>query len=238
MQIMSRLRDAVSVVDEVRSFTFFDDRDLIGFVDGTESPSGQAATEATIIGTEDAVFAGGSYVLVQKYLHNLQAWNALPVGEQERIIGRTKLTNIELDDAVKPTSAHNALTTIVEDGKQLEIVRDNMPFGELGKGEFGTYFIGYARSPQRIEQMLVNMFVGRPPGNYDRLLDFSRAVTGTLFFVPSATFLENVPAVEENPTAAGPLSTGDDTEAKSGTQQLRPDGSLGVGSLKGEPEHE
>jgi putative iron-dependent peroxidase len=238
MQIVSRLGGAVSTVDEVHGFTYFDDRDLIGFVDGTESPSGQAAVEATIIDAEDAAFAGGSYVLVQKYLHDLQAWNALPVEQQERIIGRSKLSDIELDDAVKPTSAHNALTTIVEDGKQLEIVRDNMPFGELGKGEFGTYFIGYARSPHRIEQMLVNMFVGRPPGNYDRLLDFSRAVTGTLFFVPSATFLENVPTGEEDPTPASPPSTEHETEAAAGSWQSQPDGSLGIGSLKGDPEHE
>jgi len=190
-QIMLRLSGAVSTVDEVHGFNYFDDRDLIGFVDGTENPMEQAAVDATIIGEEDAAFAGGSYVIVQKYLHDLKRWNELPIEDQERIIGRTKLSNVELDDAVKPTSAHNALTTIMEDGKQLEILRDNMPFGDAGKGEFGTYFIGYARSPRRIEQMLVNMFVGRPPGNYDRLLDFSRAVTGTLFFVPSATFLDN-----------------------------------------------
>jgi porphyrinogen peroxidase len=191
-QIMSRLGGAVSMVDEVHGFKYFDDRDLIGFVDGTENPVDEAAIDATIIGAEDAAFAGGSYVIVQKYLHDLKKWNALPIEEQERIVGRTKLSDIELDDAAKPAFAHNVLTTIMEDGKQLEIVRDNMPFGDVGKGEFGTYFIGYARSPHRIEQMLVNMFVGQPPGNYDRLLDFSRAVTGTLFFVPSATFLENV----------------------------------------------
>ena len=191
MQIMARLGDAVSPVDEVHGFRYFDDRDLIGFVDGTENPTDQAAVEATIIADEDAAFAGGSYVIVQKYLHDLRRWNALPTEAQERIVGRTKLSDIELDDAAKPTSAHNALTTITEDGKPLEILRDNMPFGEAAKGEFGTYFIGYARSPHRTEQMLENMFVGRPPGNYDRLLDFSRAVTGTLFFVPSATFLED-----------------------------------------------
>jgi putative iron-dependent peroxidase len=100
-------------------------------------------------------------------------------------------------------TAHNALTTITEDGEQLEIVRDNMPFGEVGKSEFGTYCIGYARSPHRIEQMLENMFVGRPPGNYDRLLDFSRAVTGSLFFVPPATFLENVATGIPGPSVAG-----------------------------------
>ena len=206
-QIMSRLGDAVASSDEVHGFKYFDERDLIGFVDGTENPVDQAAIDATIIGDEDAAFAGGSYVIVQKYLHDLKRWNELPVEKQEKIIGRTKFSDIELDDAVKPTSAHNALTTIVENGEELDIVRDNMPFGDVGKGEFGTYFIGYARSPHRIEQMLVNMFVGRPPGNYDRLLDFSRAVTGTLFFVPSATFLENVATGEAAPSAADPSRT-------------------------------
>jgi putative iron-dependent peroxidase len=227
-QIMSRLNGAVTMVDEVHGFNYFDDRDLIGFVDGTENPVEQAAVDATIIGEEDADFAGGSYVIVQKYLHDLKKWNELPIEQQERIIGRTKLSDIELDDAVKPSSAHNALTTIIEDGKQLEIVRDNMPFGDVGKGEFGTYFIGYARSPRRIEQMLVNMFVGRPPGNYDRLLDFSRAVTGTLFFVPSATFLDRVVTGEAVPSVAGPIVK------RSGAE----DGSLGIGSLKDEAGNE
>jgi putative iron-dependent peroxidase len=235
-QIMSRLSSAVSVVDEVHGFNYFDDRDLIGFVDGTENPVEQAAVDATIIGEEDAAFAGGSYVIVQKYLHDLKRWNALPIEEQEKIIGRTKLSDIELDDTVKPSSAHNVLTTIMEDGKQLEIVRDNMPFGDVGKGEFGTYFIGYARSPRRIEQMLMNMFVGKPPGNYDRLLDYSRAVTGTLFFVPSATFLENVAAGVAAPSTAGPSSNERETGTQS--QQSPPDGSLSIGSLKKEAAHE
>jgi len=236
-QIMARLRGAVSTVDEVHGFSYFDDRDLIGFVDGTENPAEQAAIDATIIGEEDAAFAGGSYVIVQKYLHDLQGWNTLPIEAQERIIGRTKLADIELDDAVKPTSAHNALTTIVENGQQLEILRDNMPFGDVGKGEFGTYFIGYARSPHRIEQMLINMFVGRPPGNYDRLLDFSRAVTGTLFFVPSATFLDNVPAEDAAPSSANPPAD----ERETGAARLRQrssDGSLGIGSLREKSAHE
>jgi len=191
-QIMSRLGGAVSAQDEVHGFRYFDDRDLIGFVDGTENPTGQAAIDATVIGDEDPGFAGGSYVIVQKYLHDLARWNALPTEQQERIIGRTKLSDIELDDAVKPTSAHNALTKIVEGAREVKILRDNMPFGHAAQREFGTFFIGYSRSPRTIERMLENMFVGRPPGNYDKLLDFSRAVTGNLFFVPSATFLESV----------------------------------------------
>jgi len=193
-RIATRLGAAVFPVDEVHGFRFFDSRDLIGFVDGTENPKGQEALDATIVGDEDPAFASGSYVIVQKYLHNLAEWNKLPTEKQEHIVGRTKLTDVELEDSVKPTYAHNALTKIVEDGKEVQILRDNMPFGQAGQGEFGTYFIGYSRSPRTIEQMLQNMFVGKPPGNYDRLLDFSRAVTGNLFFVPSATFLENVRA--------------------------------------------
>ena len=193
-QIMARLAGAVAVIDEVHGFRYFDDRDLLGFVDGTENPRGEAVIDAALIGEEDAAFAGGSYVIVQKYLHDLPGWNALSTEAQEHIIGRTKLADIELDEQVKPTSAHNALNTITENGKELKILRDNMPFGRVGAAEFGTYFIGYCRTPRVTEQMIENMFVGRPPGNYDRLLDFSRAVTGTLFFVPSQTFLE---AVEE-----------------------------------------
>jgi len=233
-QIMTRLGDAVASSEEVHGFKYFDERDLLGFVDGTENPLDQAALDATIIGEEDAAFAGGSYVIVQKYLHDLKRWNELPVEMQEKIIGRTKLSDVELDDAVKPTSAHNALTTIVENGEELDIVRDNMPFGEVSKGEFGTYFIGYAKSPHRIEQMLVNMFVGRPPGNYDRLLDFSRAVTGALFFVPSAIFLENVATGEAAPSAADLSPKEGKIDDASEPQMPPPDGSLGIGSLKGD----
>jgi len=190
--IMERIGASVSAVDETHGFRYFDDRDLLGFVDGTENPRGNAALEAALVGGEDPAFTGGSYVIVQKYLHDVAKWNALATEEQERIIGRKKLSDIELSDAAKPSSAHNALTTIVEDGIEVKILRDNMPFGRPGQGEFGTYFIGYSRSPRTTEQMLENMFVGRPPGNYDRLLDFSRAATGGLFFAPAATFLESL----------------------------------------------
>jgi len=232
-QIMARLGAAVSTADEVHGFRYFDDRDLLGFVDGTENPRGEAVIDAAIIGEEDAAFVGGSYVIVQKYLHDLDGWNALSTEAQERIIGRTKLSDVELDDSIKPTSAHNALTTITENGKEFQIVRDNMPFGRAGSGEFGTYFIGYCRTPRVTEQMIENMFVGRPPGNYDRLLDFSRAVTGTLFFVPSETFLESV---NDDPAAAigDPQSTPEPAPPDPGG----PDGSLAVGSLKGENRHE
>ncbi len=229
-QIMARLAGAVTVADEVHGFRYFDHRDLLGFVDGTENPEGRLAFDSVIIGGEDPAFAGGSYVIVQKYLHDIEAWNALPVGEQERVIGRTKLADIELDDPVKPSYAHNALTTITENGREVKIVRDNMPFGSVAAGEYGTYFIGYARSPATTELMLRNMFIGRPEGNYDRLLDVSRAVTGGLFFVPPAPMLEGLASGGEDGGGEG------DAGAGASTQQPgppRPSGSLNIGSLRG-----
>jgi putative iron-dependent peroxidase len=237
-QITVRLGSAVSPVDEVHGFQSFGSRNLTGFVDGTENPRDQDAIDAAVIGGDDLAFAGGSYVIVQKYLHDLGGWNALSTEAQELIIGRTKLADIELDDRVKPTSAHNALTQIEENGKEIKIVRANMPFGHAGQGEFGTYFIGYARSPRSIELMLTNMFVGRPPGNYDRLLDFSRAVTGNLFFVPSMTFLDAVNAGEPAdlmniPPADTPVSTTPEPTTPESTAPAR-QSSLGIGSLKGD----
>jgi putative iron-dependent peroxidase len=226
-QIMDSLGDAVSVADEVQGFRYFEDRDVLGFVDGTENPRGDGAREAAIVGDEDPAFAGGSYVIVQKYLHNMKAWNALSTEVQERIIGRRKLSDIELSDVEKPASAHNALTVIEENGKEIKILRDNMPFGRPGHGEFGTYFIGYSRTPRITETMLQNMFVGNPPGNYDRLLDFSTAVTGSLFFVPSATFLDNIGG--DVPPETATLQTSDPPSAPSWD-----DTSLKIGSLKGE----
>jgi putative iron-dependent peroxidase len=229
-QVMARLAGTVTVADEVHGFRYFDERDLICFVDGTESPSGRAGLRAAIVGDQDPGFAGGSYVIVQKYLHDMASWNALPVEEQERVIGRRKLTDIELPDELKPANSHVALNTLTSpDGGQLQIVRANMPFGDVGRGEFGTYFIGYAASAAVTEQMLVNMFIGRPPGNTDRVLDFSTAVTGGLFFAPSADFLDNLPTAPH--AAAVPATAARPAPA---TDEPAP-GSLGIGSLKGRP---
>ena len=240
-QIAARLEGAIITADEVHGFRYFDERDLLGFVDGTENPTGSAAVDAVFIGDEDPAFAGGSYVIVQKYLHNLDTWNRLPTETQEKIIGRTKVSDIELDDAVKPTSAHNALTVIEENGREIKIVRDNMPFGRPGYREFGTYFIGYSRSPRTIEQMLKNMFIGRPSGNYDRILDFSTAVTGNLFFIPTATFLDSVsPDHPALAASGGPwkFTTASASVETSAVTAQSQDGSLGIGSLKGEQSHE
>ncbi len=222
-RLMDRLGDCARVIDEVHGFRSFDERDLLGFVDGTENPAGSAAAAAVVIGDEDPLFAGGSYVVVQKYVHDLAAWDSLPVEEQERAIGRTKLSDIELPDDVKPGNSHVALNTIVDDdGEERQIVRLNMPFGRVGAREFGTYFIGYARDPGVIEQMLQNMFIGKPPGNYDRILDFSTAMTGNLFFVPNGDFLDDPRSL------IGASSTSPDDAPECPVD----DGSLRIGSLK------
>ncbi|MGH3563975.1 MAG: Dyp-type peroxidase [Mycobacterium sp.] len=221
-RILKALNGAITVVDEVHGFRFFDNRDLLGFVDGTENPNGAEALEATAIGDEDPDFAGSSYVHVQKYVHDMAGWEALSVTEQERVIGRTKLEDIEFDDDVKPANSHVALNVIEDaDGNELDIVRANMPFGELGKGEYGTYYIGYSRSPAVTERMLRNMFIGDPPGNTDRILDFSTALTGGLFFAPTVDFLDDPPPLPDsqaNPQTADPTPC---------------HGSLTIGILKG-----
>ncbi|TQF69486.1 Dyp-type peroxidase [Rhodococcus spelaei] len=221
-QIVTALGDAATVVDEVSGFRYFDARDLLGFVDGTENPTGPDAGSAALVGAEDPAFAGGSYVIVQKYLHDMAGWAALSTEEQERVIGRTKLENVELDEDRQPSNSHVALNTLVDDdGTEREILRDNMPFGSLAAGEFGTYFIGYAKDPAVTEEMLRHMFLGDPPGNYDRILDFSTAATGTLFFVPSRDVLESLAAASEPESPEDPAD------------EPRYDLSLNIGELKG-----
>jgi putative iron-dependent peroxidase len=225
-QVMRRLTGQAEVADEVHGFRYFDERDLIGFVDGTESPGGPAGVRAAIVTSDqDPDFAGGSYVIVQKYVHDIPAWNTLSVADQERVIGRSKLDDIEMPDDVKPSNSHVALNTLTgPDGEQLQIIRANMPFGQVGTGEFGTYYIAYAATPSITEQMLENMFLGSPPGNTDRILDFSTALTGCNFFAPSADFLDDPPGPPGTQTAAAAQD-----EAPATTT-----GSLGIGSLKGQ----
>ncbi len=229
-RLVERLAGAGRVIDEVHGFKSFDERDLLGFVDGTENPEGVAAHAAVTIGDEDAEFAGGSYVILQKYVHDLPAWDALPIEQQELAMGRTKLSDLEMPDEIKPRNSHIALNVIEdENGEELQIMRFNMPFGRVGVGEYGTYFIGYASSPDVIERMLTNMFIGDPPGNTDRILDFSTALTGTLFFVPNAEFMDDPPGGEEDEDAQNPQPAQIETVAAPPSSG---DGSLGIGGLR------
>ena len=217
---------AVTVVDETHGFRFFENRDLLGFVDGTENPDGPLAVSATEIGDEDPDFAGGCYVHVQKYLHDMTSWESLSVTEQELVIGRTKLEDIEMDDDVKPANAHIALNVIEDEhGNELKIVRHNMPFGEIGKDEYGTYFIGYSRTADVTERMLRNMFIGDPPGNTDHILEFSTAITGGKFFTPIVDFVNDPPPL--------PDSEPEEEQPEVTVAPVPANGSLGIGSLKG-----
>ncbi|MDR1743842.1 MAG: Dyp-type peroxidase [Dysgonamonadaceae bacterium] len=191
--IDNALQGVVVSEDEVHGFRYFDGRSIIGFVDGTENPEGDESCKAAVIGDDDPMYKGGSYAFVQKYIHDMKAWNKLSVEEQEKVIGRRKFNDIELGDDEKPENAHNAVTNIADaDGNELKIIRANMPFAYPSKGEYGTYFIGYAGAFSTTRRMLENMFVGDPIGNTDRLLDFSKAVTGTLFFVPTFDMLDEL----------------------------------------------
>ncbi|MGC4933234.1 Dyp-type peroxidase [Gordonia sp. DT30] len=230
---MDDLGAAVTVVDEVHGFRYFDLRDLIGFVDGSENPDGQAAIDAITVGDEDPAFAGGSYVAIQRYVTDLESWNAIGVTEQEKAIGRTKLDNVEMSDDVKPANSHIALNVVEDaDGEEIEVVRDNMPYGNVsGTGETGTFYIVYSSGPDVTEEMLRKMFIGDPPGNYDRLLDFTTAVTGSQFFTPTVDFLDDLPPA---PAAEGGSAddSGDGPAEPPAPPPTRPgDGSLGIGSL-------
>jgi putative iron-dependent peroxidase len=181
------LEASVVVVEEIHGFTTQGNRDLTGFVDGTENPKGAERAGVALVGEEDAAFAGGSYVMIQRYIHDLKLWEALAVAEQEKTIGRTKETNEELEDAVKPPFSHTARVVIEENGEELEIVRHSLPYGTTS--ENGLYFVAYTHTPERFRRMLTRMITSDDDGHHDRLLDFTHAVTGAAFFVPSVATL-------------------------------------------------
>lgn len=190
--LLEAFGDSVTAVDDVAGFRYFDGRDLLEFIDGTANPDGLSLPAATIVGDEDPAYAGGSYVVIQKYLHDLAAWRAQTVEAQEAIIGRTKFDNVELPDATEGQKSHKTLCTIEDADGEHDILRDNMPFAIPGRGEYGTYFIGYSRHLWVIEKMLERMFIGNPPPLHDRILDFSKAVAGVTFFAPARKFLSDL----------------------------------------------
>lgn len=186
-ELTRRVRDTlgglVKPLDEVAGFRYLDNRDLTGFIDGTENPAGDERPTAALIGGEDAAFAGGSYVLIQRYVHDLARWAALPVAEQERIVGRTKPDSVELDDALRPVTAHVSRTVIEEDGEELQILRHSFPYGTTS--ESGLFFIAYCRERTTFDKMLTRMFGTSGDGHHDRLMEFSHPVSGGYFFAPS-----------------------------------------------------
>jgi putative iron-dependent peroxidase len=186
--IADMLTPVATSIEEIHGFRYWDSRSILGFVDGTENPQGQDRELFSMVGDDDPVYKGGSYLFVEKYIHDLTAWKGLTTEQQEKVIGRYKSNDIEMADDVKPSNSHIALSNVGDDFK---IVRDNMPFGNMSTNEMGTYFIAYASTFTTVQKMLNNMFIGSPAGNYDRILDFSTAKTGSLFFVPTFDMLDD-----------------------------------------------
>jgi putative iron-dependent peroxidase len=189
---MAELGESVAPVEEIHGFRYLDSRDLTGFVDGTENPTGEDRARVALVGGEDPAFAGGSYLSLQRYIHDLASWNELPVAEQERIIARTKADDVEFPSEDKPPFAHIKRVSLKEDGKSLEILRHSMPYGT--SREHGLYFVAYGADPDTFDKMLGAMVMDDAAGHHDRLLDYTRPVTGALFFVPSRDWLEGAGA--------------------------------------------
>lgn len=187
------IQDQVEVLDERVCFRYLDGRDLTGFIDGTENPQfPDDRDEVALLGEEAGIFAEGSFVFAQRYVHNLESWKRLKVDAQENVIGRTKLESIELDDDVKPDNAHIARTVVEDDaGEELEILRHSLPYGD-GQGEQGLFFIAYTKDLTRIDKMLVRMFGTSGDGIHDRLLHFVTPVDGAYFFAPNEDILEEI----------------------------------------------
>jgi putative iron-dependent peroxidase len=186
-QLRNFFPDGASVVDETQGFRYFEGRAIIGFIDGTEAPGEADAADYALVGEEDQAFAGGSYAFAQKWIHDMDFWRGLTVEDQEKAVGRHKFSDLELDDAAKLPNAHNVAAKVEWDGVEQKIVRMNVPFSDLGTGETGTYFIGYSRRWLVTRDMLVQML---EQGDY--LLQFSRILTGQLFFIPSRPKLEAI----------------------------------------------
>lgn len=227
LEIAKVLEPVANCVEEVHGFRYWDGRSILGFVDGTENPEGHERAFFGLIGQADPAYKGGSYLFVQKYIHDLKAFKSLPLEEQEKVFGRHKESDVEMPDDIKPANSHSALANV---GDDLKVIRDNMPFGNMSTNEMGTYFIAYASTFSTVNKMLTNMFIGDPPGNYDRLLDFSTAKTGSLFFVPTLDMLDEM--------AAGTFEVAQEDKDElqnietTPKDLIRDGGSLGIGSLK------
>jgi putative iron-dependent peroxidase len=190
MGLVRRLQPLATVAEEIHGFQYRDSRDLTGFIDGTENPKGKARAVAALIGEEDRPFAGGSYVAVQRYVHDLERWSRLGDREQEQIIGRTKRGSVELPKNKKPETAHISRVVIERDGAELQILRQSYPWGTVR--EAGLYFAAYTKSLDIFDLMLARMMGATGDGLHDRLMEFSRAVTGATFFVPSLETLSSL----------------------------------------------
>jgi len=181
----------VELLEEIHGFRYLDARDLTGFIDGTENPEGEERAEVALIDEEEKEFEGGSYIILQRYVHHIEKWDKMPAGEQEKVFGRTKADSVELEDEQKPPTAHISRVVIEENGEELEIVRHSMPYGTV-TGDSGLVFLAYSNDSSIFDKMLARMYGTADDDLYDRLMDFSSPKTGAYFFAPS---LETLAAI-------------------------------------------
>ncbi|MDO6562929.1 Dyp-type peroxidase [Amphritea sp. 1_MG-2023] len=191
VMLTQRLGSDASLVEEMHGFRYLEMRDLTGFVDGTENPQGEDRIGVAVVGDDDPDFAGGSYLHLQRYEHDLEAWNNISVKQQEDIFGRTKADNQEYASADKAAFAHTKRTSLKDaEGRSIEILRHSMPYGDLSQR--GLMFIAYGCSPEPFTKMLESMIIGDGEGHHDHLMDYTQALTGQAFFAPSVAWLEKL----------------------------------------------
>ena len=188
-QLLDPIKDQLDIIDEASGFRYLDSRDLTGFIDGTENPEGDERAEVGLIA--DGEFTGGSYVLAQRYVHNLPRWNQVADADQEKVIGRTKPDSVELPDHERPDTAHISRVVIEEEGEELEILRHSMPYGSLS-GDSGLFFLAYSCDLTIFDKMLARMFGTAGDGMHDHLLHYSQPVSGAYFFAPSLEGLKRL----------------------------------------------
>ncbi len=190
-RLLSPLRPVIESASETHGFRYHDERDLTGFIDGTENPQGNDERTGAAIINDDSIASGGSFLLCQRYCHHIDRWQQLNQTEQEGIIGRTREESIELSDDKCPASAHIRRVVIEEGGEELEIVRHSMPYGEAS-GDKGLFFLAYSNQRATFDKMLGRMFGTSSDGMHDRLMEFSQPVSGAYFFAPSLDVLEQI----------------------------------------------
>jgi len=191
-KVCELLGSSVELIEQVRGFRFLDGRDLTGFVDGTENPQGYHRREVALVANEqDEAFAGGSYLHIQRYRHNMKLWQTVDLKEQEDVIGRTKMDNIEhTDEEIHPCAHIKRVNLKDDEGKSIEILRQSMPYGDMKVQ--GLFFVSYCNNASAFEMMLEKMIHSDGEGNFDHLLKYTQAETGSAFFAPSLNFLKSL----------------------------------------------
>lgn len=190
MQVLTLLRAHVELVEQTKAFRYLDGRDLTEFAQCIDNPRGMKKFDVAIVGDNDPDFAGGSYIHVQRFSHNLDKWNELSVIEQELIMGISKREGKALAEHMLSPGAHLQRMQVTDShGSPVNVLQQSMPYGDLQ--ELGMYFIACAASPKPFKQILRSRYFGDAEGHYDKLLDFTTAETGAAFFAPSIEFIKN-----------------------------------------------